>query len=477
MRVSEYYRLDRTQPSLDFVDVDIAGDTRVYVDPRSVLSESEWGQECVSLLQNFFDTVLQAIRSGNHTRAHQLLASLTEPKETHLGLSKSRSRGRGMGADLARNVWKSLSHSQAVQSGLVADLEDTALFVDGVGFDIISDITTNIIRGQLIQFTQETATFYQIPLTPGVVSGQIWDRQRRQWHQGYVTLPVTHYGPLLLVPKSIVRRNQTFDPGEYYRHYVLPQLQAEEEARASSSLVDALRKGQPTVTRRSIIEKYGQGKHVNLETTIRNPAILEQYRKNKSQRSELPGHDEIAELTSSETPDWDKLLNSVKAIPPGFDSAADYHLAMEALLTALFYPALDRPKREFPLHEGRKRIDITYTNTAVRGFFEWVNRVKMAPAPYLFVECKNYGRDLGNPEVDQLAGRFSEQRGRVGLLIHRGFGDKDLLIKRCRDTAMDNRGFILALDDADLEGLVNERKAKPSSIEFDLLNRRFQDLV
>ena len=28
MRVSEYYHLDRTQPELDFVDVDIYGDVR-----------------------------------------------------------------------------------------------------------------------------------------------------------------------------------------------------------------------------------------------------------------------------------------------------------------------------------------------------------------------------------------------------------------------------------------------------------------
>jgi hypothetical protein len=42
-RVSAYYRLGRTQPSLDFVDVDTAGDVLVFVDPQAVrLLHSEW---------------------------------------------------------------------------------------------------------------------------------------------------------------------------------------------------------------------------------------------------------------------------------------------------------------------------------------------------------------------------------------------------------------------------------------------------
>ncbi len=36
MRISEYYELERTQPTLDFVDVDTLGDTRVFIDPRAL---------------------------------------------------------------------------------------------------------------------------------------------------------------------------------------------------------------------------------------------------------------------------------------------------------------------------------------------------------------------------------------------------------------------------------------------------------
>jgi hypothetical protein len=80
VRVSEHYSLGLTQPSLEFVDVDILSDTRVFVDPRAHHSvDSDWGNECVSLLQSFFSTVLDAIQTGRNGRARDLLASLSEP--------------------------------------------------------------------------------------------------------------------------------------------------------------------------------------------------------------------------------------------------------------------------------------------------------------------------------------------------------------------------------------------------------------
>ena len=121
--------------------------------------------------------------------------------------------------------------------------------------------------------------------------------------------------------------------------------------------------------------------------------------------------------------------------------------------------------------------DISYTNLASQGFFDWVHRIQRAPAPNVFVECKNYGSDLRNPEIDQIAGRFSPLRARLGLLVHRGFGDKSRLIQRCRDTALDSRGFVLPLDDDDLARLADERRRAPDSVTFTLLRQRFDELI
>ncbi|OMP81014.1 hypothetical protein BW716_00030 [[Flexibacter] sp. ATCC 35208] len=71
------------------------------------------------------------------------------------------------------------------------------------------------------------------------------------------------------------------------------------------------------------------------------------------------------------------------------------------------------------------------------------------------IECKNYSSDPANPELDQLAGRFSPNRGKVGLLICRSIGEMDRFIARCQDTYRDERGLIVPIIDEDIIRLLS----------------------
>lgn len=476
MRISKHYKLGRTQPTLDFVDIDISGDTPVFIDPRALrLLPSNWGDECVSLIQSFFRTVLTAIHESKHMEARRLLRVLREPNETHLGLSKGRSRGRGLGRESARDLWKALSQSEAVKSGLLEDLEDTILMVEGISSDIISDITTNIIRKPLIEYTQNMAAYYGIPLIPDVNSGALWNPIIKEWYLEYTQLPIAHGRRLLLVPKVIVRSRMDYDVEEYYRHYLLEYLQ-ELELSANTELVQLLKNGKRRVTKKDLEEKYGKGKGVVVEFTRKHPEILDSYRGDKRGNYQPPlDHFEIASSDGTPPPDWDTLLKDVTVLPKGKENFAKYERVVESLLTALFYPSLSNPQVQVEIHEGRKRIDITYTNVATSGFFFWLG--KHYSAPHIFVECKNYVGEVGNPELDQLGGRFSPSRGQFGLLVCREFSDKDLFLKRCIDTAKDNRGFIIPLDDSDLTRLINDRKRELKEPQFIFLKERFDKLI
>jgi hypothetical protein len=70
MRVSEHYRLGLTQPQLDFVDVDTRDDTRLYVDPQALRTNTgRWAHECLALVQDFFEVVIESIREGRGWQA------------------------------------------------------------------------------------------------------------------------------------------------------------------------------------------------------------------------------------------------------------------------------------------------------------------------------------------------------------------------------------------------------------------------
>lgn len=295
MRVSSHFHLNASQGELDFVDVDCENDLKVYIDPRALrLLPSTWAQECVSLIQNFFQHVLDEIRSGSNSHALRLIEGLSEPNETHLGLSRGKSRGRGIGRYSAYDVWSALSKSEAVKTGLLTDLEETILFIRGIGTDLLSDMATNIIRAPLIEYTGQTCLYYGISTTT-VDSGPLWDPRTGSWFNQYCRLPIVAHKKLLLVPKVIVRQKMDYDADEYFRHYLLTYLQ-DEEIRSRTELVRLLKNGSPRVTKKDLIEKYGADKETIAELTQRFPQVLENYREAKQSIQPPLTHEEIASI-------------------------------------------------------------------------------------------------------------------------------------------------------------------------------------
>jgi hypothetical protein len=476
MRFSQHFKLKRTQPYLDFVDIRLDTDVRVFVDPSALrASQSLFGHECSSLIQDYFDLLLKRIKDGRHDDAKRMVSSLNERNEFHLGYSRHRSRGHAFGVETAELVWKALTESKASRSGLLKDLEDTALLIEGIGEDMISDAVCNIIRGPLIRYTQDMCEYYGVPLTPDVDSGPVWNPLNERWEQSLVSLPVAgDHGHVVLVPKTFVRHRLTYDGGEYYRYHLMPAMQADEITRRTA-LVHLLKDGRKRVYKKDLYKKYGAGKLAAVEQTIPRPKVLENYKaqKEKTPRPPLP-HEKLAEIEGTKAPDWDQLLADLKALRPGQDDAAKYEEVIERILSALFYPSLAHPKKQHRIHDGQKRIDLTYMNDAHEGFFHWL--ASHYPSSLVMVECKNYRDDVGNTELDQLSGRFSPGRGQFGILVCRTIEDRDELTKRCLNTARDQRGYIIGLTDDDLETLINETRAGAPG-RFQLLRDRFRDLI
>jgi hypothetical protein len=474
MKVSELFDLDCNQASLDFVDVDVTKDIPVFVDPRAIrIQPGEWHDQCIAMLQSFFHEVLVSIADENLDYVRKLLDHLNEPNETHLGMSQGRSRGRGLGGVGARQIVDSLAQSRAVKTKMLRDLEDSALLVENIGRDIISDITTNVIRGALIEYTQGMCEQYEIPMQEHIYAGWVWDADALAWKQEYADMPEAYDSLLLLVPKSIVRLSLIFSPDKYYRR-AIASFHEDAEKAAGSALVYALKNGEKRVNRGKLIEKYGDSKAAIIRHTEQYPEALQIYRDTPGLATTPPiGHEKLAEKTNSSKPNFQELLESILSISPGRAGASHYHRAVKEFLLPIFYPFLSNVRVEKPIHEGRKRLDINFDNVANEGFFRWISQHHNASQ--IVVECKNYEGDPKNPELDQLAGRFGPHRTEFGILVCRTFQNKELFFKRCRDTAKDHRGFILVLDDEDLAELI--KQYDPDHGHYMLLRDQFDYLV
>lgn len=203
-----------------------------------------------------------------------------------------------------------------------------------------------------------------------------------------------------------------------------------------------------------------------------HPEVLKHYKKQAGASKEL-AHEALDE-DFDERALCESLMQTLTAIDMGNAQATSYHSLITGILEFIFYPFLIYPEKENEIHEGRKRIDIKYTNNAMSGFFFRRRVDQSTKANCIVVECKNYSRDIENPELDQIAGRFSPHRGRLGILTCRRFDNKQRFVERCKDTARDDRGFIIVFDDDDINKLLEMiKEGKRSSID-QYLETRYQ---
>jgi hypothetical protein len=474
-RFSASFGINKQQSQLDFVDIDTDEDKQLFIDPR-VFSESSdaWSLECNDSIISFFQAVLDAIGRGDDARGRTLLDSLHEPNETFLGVSAAKPAGRGIGRAQADQLYDRIKRSRAAQTGLLSELSDFELFIPGIGDDKVSDITTNIIRHHLIRYTQVQCDLHGIDLIGDVPSGMIWDAERSRWTNRYVQLPVINGQKVLLLPKASVRWRMSFSHPEYYNKYVLEFLQAE-HLRRHTGLVETLKDGRRRVTKKSLKEVHPLAKDFLAAFTEQYPEVLERYKRVMGVSSGVTnealdeGFDERAFAAI--------LIEELNRIQPGNTDASRFHNFMIGTLEFIFYPELIYPEKEQEINEGRKRIDILYTNNSSSGFFFRRRTEARTGATRVVVECKNYVKELANPELDQIAGRFSPVRGRLGMLVARGLDDRENFIKRCRDTAHDDHGFIMLFIDRDIQSLLSLISDGKRTLIDRFLEQRFGELI
>lgn len=469
MKISQIFKLNKSQAELDFIDIDISQDVPLFIDPFFIsIRTDNWSLETNRTIKNFFQKVIDQIRLDQIVEAKDLFQHLHEPNTTCLGLSKGTPKGRGVGRNNTDDIFDSIVRSRAMHTGLIRDLEDNLLFVEGFGKDKLSDMTTNIITNHLIEYTQKQCLLHSIPLSQNVPSGFYWNRRTAQWEQRHTEMLVIDNRKVLLVPKGIVSFCTDYTSDKYYNHFVLNFMQ-NEHLQMNSVLVQQRKNGVRFVTKKDLKPIYPFSKEFIADFSRRNPIVLNNFRERTKTYSLK--NNEITDININDL--CKSLIADLQGLPAGTENATQFHRLVTGILEIIFYPNLIYPTLEQEIHDGRKRIDLTFDNAAYDGIFYRLSQNMGLPCQYIMVECKNYSSDIRNPELDQLSGRFSPNRGQVGIIVCRTIDNFDLFLNRCRDTYRDNRGLIIPLIDNDLINLLSNY----SELNSDYTERFFSDRI
>ena len=179
-------------------------DTKLFIDPVLLESSStpEVAQGAAPHFRGYFEdviTLLRATRQRGDVAWREAESRLRFPENaaTCLGYGAGSIRGRGFGAQLRGRLIATAK--EIVDLGVT----DPDLFIllplleEGVGPDLISDLTTRVIAPDLARLTHRIATDLHVPTEAFVIEGSEFQ------------LPVnprqTRRTPVLLVPTDILR--------------------------------------------------------------------------------------------------------------------------------------------------------------------------------------------------------------------------------------------------------------------------------
>lgn len=203
--ISNYYKIGSQQPKLDFVDIKLSTDNLLFVDPRLIEnSQNPIAKQMQKRIEAFWGELIKRVRSKDVKKIYYLLSGLKEPNETRLGYAFSKNHGNSVADKLKPKIVDAIQRNKAVRTGVLSHFSDVELFIEDIGSDRISDITTKIIKSVLIEYTQQQCKLHNIPMKK-VIQDDIFDYSILKWIRKSVELPIYFDKPILFVPKEIVR--------------------------------------------------------------------------------------------------------------------------------------------------------------------------------------------------------------------------------------------------------------------------------
>jgi hypothetical protein len=358
-----------------------------------------------------------------------------------LGYTKSGKRGSGLGGYLRELIIETLRASPGLQERGVLHVEEMQLLASGIGPDRISDISANILKKSLVEYTQRQAELWNVPIRKGVPLPHLYDEMTQSWVDVYVDLPVSpvNDAPVLFVPRRIVRAL----PWINYDDFLQRDFRAYMEARRKTSVG----------VRDKVMARSAKIDVANV--TRQDVSVVDRYVKNREQHASeaQPSMEYIDEQAKSRVASLtDRLLTT----PAGRENASAYqHLVLE-ILNFLFVPELIDGKPEVRTIDGTERRDIIFTNDSDETFWQYVR--SNHDGLLLMFEVKNTN-DLEMAAIAQTATYLGSRLGRLGFIVTRKPATPELMKKTFsvwNDSGTEKK-VILIIHDAQLVEMLNLR--------------------
>lgn len=280
LHVSSLLGIQNPRHSLfDFVDVNISGDQKLFIDPCLVsLCKDSWCKESSRIINDFFDEFYGAYKLDDYKKKYYLLSHSGEVNYTKLGYGNGRN-GHGNTAEGLIRDFKPLEEF-IKKIPTIGSVIDVPLLVLGFNEDGLSDMLTNIIHNQLNKYTLAQLDKYNIKPNANDTF-YAWDADKSSWN--LISEPCYKYTnmkneeeKLLLTPKRIVRKKYLFKADHFLKRVIL------EREKKATATKNSKGKSIYGVTKKELeerIEKNGENWKYDyvVDKIIKKPMLLQEY--------------------------------------------------------------------------------------------------------------------------------------------------------------------------------------------------------
>ncbi|BAY59240.1 hypothetical protein NIES2135_61170 (plasmid) [Leptolyngbya boryana NIES-2135] len=443
-RLTDYYNIDATQEKLDFAIPCLDEDIPLYVDPFLLWkSPSQQDNALHTALVNAFNHLNFLIRKGKRDQARNNLILASECREVGLGLSKKR-KGLRIGADKADEILFIFESIPEYERYGFLHFEEIQLYVDGIAKDRISDISCNLIKSFLIDFTIQQAEDIGIPIEKTILPS-LYDYKTNSFlAEQAVSLPLhpETKDPLIFVPKRWLRFSPWINFEDYFKDYCpYDEIFSQGEPKDRVKVLNFNR------------ENYGVVKSY-IEAKTRTQADC----KNDPLFAQIP-------VLSAK-----RKLSEIKKLPTGKENRADemYEKYICQLLASLLYPELDFAAEQSRTESGTLIRDLIFYNNRSVDFLKEIS--EDYGNRQLVFELKNV-KAIERDHINQLNRYLDSGLGKFGVLVTRHRLPK-AMFKNTIDLWSGQRRCIIALTDEDIELMVNIFESKQRS-PIDVLKKKY----
>lgn len=199
------------------IDISLLTDLPLFIDPFLLFnSKKKEYQNLHKEIINYLTFLRNKSSNGFEIKSGLVKSWYTFPEVSQiwLGYSSNGSGGNGLGNTFANSLNNNLNKifndfgNEKVSSS--SHLEKLCLIEKGVGRDHISDFTANLIKGYLLNYTQDFATKYlkDESRKKVVVDKVKFNYTTQTWERAEFTLPYFNGDYVLLTPQDILTKDE-----------------------------------------------------------------------------------------------------------------------------------------------------------------------------------------------------------------------------------------------------------------------------